>query len=197
MACLQGNCNFQNVTFSNCEAGQYGGALLLSNSEATIKDTTFSSCRASKCGGAVYQTSASTSTFTRTRFISNAVQGGDGGSICSKDSSDLRLHRSEIADSVATATSGKGGAIYAAGQGSLVLRDCNVTNATAGGDGGAIYRTSHAVGAVRSEGRNPILAVPVPRRGGGTRGRVSQRSERGLVDGSPRTAHSWLGWRGF
>jgi hypothetical protein len=140
--------NISYTNFVSCNASDSGGAVVVGEgSRTTISDASFTGCT-SEFGGALSQATQSTSTFIRTQFHSNSVQsyrlfdGIDnvGGTIWSQDS-DLTFFWCGFMHSNAPES---GGAIFSIGKGKLTMSNSRFTNVTAGVDGAAIYRLSHA-----------------------------------------------------
>ena len=109
-------------------------------SQAIFHNTTLSNNTAVNFGGALAQQIGCVANFTHSNFVSNIVKDGDGGSIWS-DGCDLNLFSCNFQGTYAKR---HGGGICSTGLGLLDMQESYVFNATAEGDGAAIYRASYA-----------------------------------------------------
>lgn len=110
-----------NVTFSECRAGEYGGAIAGNFTILNITDSLFSSNAADTGGGGAISLNNSNAFFERTRFFRNtaAVQGG----AVQAWFSELTVEQSEFEDNRATSTldaTAGGGAILLQSAGAIV-----------------------------------------------------------------------------
>ena len=138
-----GNMQINNCTFSNNTAKQYGGAIF-SNYDLTIRHSTISNNTAQSGGGIYMNMPGRTCTITNCDITGNnsTLNGGGGGGICVVNGSCV-ITGSNIHDNEAKST---GGGIYvyyySSSSPSLTVTGSsftsNKTDATVGGNGGAI-----------------------------------------------------------
>ncbi len=137
-----------NSVFTSNRAGRNGGAMFLNIGIADITGGSFTNNIAENNGGAIYlgyldDTLAGTSIITGTQFLNNKAV--NGGAIWSGEDGALTVNGGifgAVSGNGNTATTGNGGAIYAAGTltvGNDGAKHSEFYHNTAGENGGAIY----------------------------------------------------------